>query len=92
MEMAKSNFFSRSSRLGQKLFFEAIKTVVEGEKFGVTMQQKLFFFFGILMSAKCISDWLGFMAFAEARLSLGRIFFSSTCSLDLRASAHEEIF
>ena len=44
MEMAKSNFFSRSSRLGQKLFFETIKTVVEGEKFGVTMQQKLFFF------------------------------------------------
>ena len=37
-------FFSRSRRLGQKLFVEAIKTVVEGEKFGVTMQQKFFFF------------------------------------------------
>ena len=56
------------------------------------MQPKLFFFFGILMSAKCISDWLGLMASTEARLSLGQIFFSSTSSLDLRASAHEEIF
>ena len=49
--MAKSNFFSRSSRLGQKLFFEAIKTVEEGKKFEATNQQTLFFF-GILMSAK----------------------------------------
>ena len=37
-------FFFRSSKLGKKLFFEAIKTAVEGEKFGETMQQKLFFF------------------------------------------------
>ena len=38
------NISPKSSRLGLTLFFEAIKTVVEGEKFGVTMQQKLFFF------------------------------------------------
>ena len=44
MEMAKLNFFSRSSRLGQKLFFVAIKTVVEGEKFEATIQQTVFFF------------------------------------------------
>ena len=31
--MAKSNFFSRSSRLGQKLFFQAIITTLEVKKF-----------------------------------------------------------
>ena len=38
------NISPKSIRLGLKLSFEAIKTVVEGEKFGVTMQQKFFFF------------------------------------------------
>ena len=75
MELVKPIFFFWIQYIRSKNIFWSHKNICGRIKKMVWICKKNYSVFSIVKSAQGIFDWLGLMASAEARLSLGQIFF-----------------